>query len=196
MQFSRILRLQVKPKTKAWLPPVFDRNVVLYESGSMLQPRLLYVAAASVMTMWLSLSVLCWEHLEEYSGALLVKDGDHEKQPASAFNRTVTAGLCAAIGLIFPALAESYCRKKVRRLTVLKGGDRLRLETSQFGNSIRVYPIAQLQSSVRISSPFSANAGPVGPQVLLTAPSLFRSRFLIDGGTFTDKKLFDYLLTK
>ncbi|KAI8924482.1 hypothetical protein BC831DRAFT_402423 [Entophlyctis helioformis] len=191
-----------------WLPPDFKNDIELYRNPSLLHPRLAYFAAGVQIFMWMSLAELAWTYMSDEEPDSTASPGmpaaktEQPRQTASAAKRLGVAGLCVVASLLFPAFVHYYAGRRVRAITIIRGGQEVAIENSLMGigRRVRVFQRKSLSTHVRVDGYVNGKQairqGGISDQVYLK-PVMWRSGYIVDrSGKFSDPKLFDYLFHK
>ncbi|KAI9207674.1 transmembrane protein 223-domain-containing protein [Polychytrium aggregatum] len=181
-------------------------DVQLYVHKNQLFLKGAYFLGASQLFMWLNIAELAWSHLASSESD---SEGIQQYQPASMTYRWAATGFCIGVGVVFMAVPHVYASKRIKQLTLLRGGKEVMIQTSNLlGRNKYIVPATRLKAKERCSearsqtaskSPASGWSRALGSQdyyLMEYTGKPYKSFLLNRGATFSDRKLFDTLFFK
>ncbi|KAH6582104.1 hypothetical protein BASA60_002118 [Batrachochytrium salamandrivorans] len=180
-----------------WSVPSFSTDILIYRNHDNRLLRLAYLAAGIQVFMWLNIAELAWTYMQEVTTD---DAGIETTTQAATLTRVAISGLCGISSLIFPGLVHYFATRRVRSMTILKGGKNVVIENAaRFGTKIQVFKRVDLVSSGRIAASLNEpvlNASGLANQIYLKAKHMRTGFILEKSGEFPDPHLYDYLFAK
>ncbi|KND05150.1 uncharacterized protein SPPG_00819 [Spizellomyces punctatus DAOM BR117] len=204
-------RHSTRPSQQAsthWRPRPITNDTLLYENPDQSFYRVAYFCAGGQLLLWLTFADWCWRELQVSKEN---PDGSKEYVLAPRLERTGAAAFCLSIGGLFAAAVHLWSSRRVRALTVLKGGQYIGIDTSNLlGKNRVVIQTRRLRTWERAykygdaapadrwkgqTSTFSKVAG--HRAYIILKPETHRTGFMVDrSGEFLEPQLFDFLFYK
>ncbi|KAI8589932.1 transmembrane protein 223-domain-containing protein [Geranomyces variabilis] len=169
-------------------------DIPIYENSDQKLYRLAYFCAGGQFVLWITVADWCWRDLRVGTDEV-DEQGRKKYVLAPAWERNSLAGFCLSVGLLFLAAVQLWTSRRVRSVTLLRGGQYVGLETSNLLLRNRhVLPTSSLRTTTLAVNAVEA-AQPGGYIVL--KPSSHKTGFMVDrAGEFLDARLFDKLFWK
>ncbi|OZJ03010.1 hypothetical protein BZG36_03970 [Bifiguratus adelaidae] len=188
-------RVSVSTAIKSLKQKLQHKDVEFYQAPASARRTfvLLYVAAGVQILFWGNLGSLAYVSYAEKK-----KDGAEDAQPtlASKPKRMAVAGALIGVGTMIAGAMCIYPWRYVRRITLLRGGNSLRLQTYGWGkNSTRELPVDTVYAKQKIYT----GIGPKGTDALGSSASQLylriqseRLAYILDRkGKYLDPRVFD-----
>ncbi|KAI9104629.1 hypothetical protein DFS34DRAFT_645332 [Phlyctochytrium arcticum] len=210
------LRTRPKPfpqstnATPGWRPPTaITQDIVLYRNPDQSQYRVAYFCAGGQMLMWLTFADWCWRELR--TSTTDPETGREEYVLAPRGARTAAAAFCLSIGGLFAGAVHLWSHRRVRALTLIKGGKYVGIDTSNLlGRNRVIIETLKLKTWEKVHRPgespadrwknakmstFTKVSGHRAYVIL--KPTTIRTGYMVDrSGEFLEPELFDYLFYK
>ncbi|KAJ3022903.1 hypothetical protein HKX48_004947 [Thoreauomyces humboldtii] len=174
-------------------------DVPLYDNADQTFYRVAYFCAGGQMLLWLTFADWCWRELRV---AEVDSEGKKRYVLAPRWERNGAALFCLGVGGLFAAAVQLWTSRRIRSLTLLKGGQYVGIDTSNIlGRNRLVLPTRSLRTWERAVTDSTAKHHVPKPPTTAAAngyiilkPQSHKTGFMIDkGGEFADRKLFDTL---